>query len=109
MELMELPPQELIKKSFGNRMRELREQKRISQEALADVCELDRTYIGGVERGERNLSLINIYRIAAGLDVSPSALLRDNFFIEFGMGLGNRQASKRSNRKQDPVSKQRRS
>jgi transcriptional regulator with XRE-family HTH domain len=42
---------------------------KLSQEELADVCQLDRTYIGGVERGERNLSLVNIYRIATALAI----------------------------------------
>lgn len=64
-----------IKKIFGAKLREIRQEKALSQEALANVCELDRTYIGGVERGERNISLINIVRIANALEVSPSILL----------------------------------
>ena len=60
---------EAIKTSFGKRMRELRTQKNLSQEALALACDLDRTYIGGIERGERNVSLINIQKIAAALGV----------------------------------------
>jgi ribosome-binding protein aMBF1 (putative translation factor) len=63
-----------IQKRFGERVRELRKRKGLSQEALALACELDRTYIGGVERGERNLSLINIYRIAEALEVKPREL-----------------------------------
>ena len=59
---------------FGNRVRELRKQKGFSQEALALACDLDRTYVGGVERGERNISLINIYKIATSLNVSPREL-----------------------------------
>ena len=51
-------------------MRELRSAKGLSQEALALTCDLDRTYIGGVERGERNVSLVNIGKIAAGLGVA---------------------------------------
>lgn len=64
----------LIKAAFGQRVRELRTKKGLSQEALALVCELDRTYIGGVERGERNVSLLNIRKIADGLGVSAREL-----------------------------------
>lgn len=48
----------------------------MSQEAFADMCELDRTYIGGIERGERNVSLVNIEKIAKTLRVSISELFR---------------------------------
>ncbi len=65
-----------IKKEFGERLRSIRQQKSLSQEALALACELDRTYIGGVERGERNISLINIYRIARALSISPKELMQ---------------------------------
>lgn len=64
-----------IKKVFGNKLREIRHEKGLSQEALAYICELDRTYIGGVERGERNVSLINIVRIARALEIAPSTLM----------------------------------
>lgn len=50
-------------------MRELRKRKQLSQETLALACNLDRTYIGGVERGERNISLVNIHKIAEALGV----------------------------------------
>ena len=63
-----------IQKHFGDRVRELRKQKDLSQEALALACDLDRTYIGGVERGERNISLINIHKIADALNVSTREL-----------------------------------
>lgn len=58
-----------LKAKFGERMRRLRKVAGLSQETLALACGLDRTYIGSVERGERNLSLVNIYRIAIALDV----------------------------------------
>lgn len=64
-----------IKTSFGVRVRDIRKEKGLSQESLALACELDRTYIGGVERGERNISLLNIYKIAKALDVLPRELI----------------------------------
>jgi transcriptional regulator with XRE-family HTH domain len=63
-----------LQKHFGQRVRDLRKQKGLSQEALALACDLDRTYIGGVERGERNISLVNIYKIAAALGVPAKEL-----------------------------------
>lgn len=63
-----------IKILFGNRVRELRRQRGWSQEYFAQVINLDRSYMGGVERGERNVSLENIALIAAGLGVSLSVL-----------------------------------
>lgn len=59
-----------IKEQFGSRLKQFRQKKGITQEGLALLCELDRTYIGSVERGERNISLINIYKIAEALDIS---------------------------------------
>jgi transcriptional regulator with XRE-family HTH domain len=64
-----------VLKHFGKRVRELRTCKEFSQEALALACELDRSYVGGVERGERNISLINIHKIASALGVNPRDLL----------------------------------
>ena len=63
-----------IQKTFGDRVRNLRKQKGLSQESLALACDLDRTYVGGVERGERNISLLNIYKIAAALGVPAKEL-----------------------------------
>jgi len=70
-------PAEEVQKQFGARMRALRQQRGLSQEELAFSCNLDRTYIGSVERGERNISLVNIHTIAAALGVSPR-----EFFID---------------------------
>lgn len=63
-----------IQKRFGARVRHLRKDKGFSQESLALACDLDRTYIGGVERGERNISLINIHKIARALKVPAKEL-----------------------------------
>ncbi len=60
---------------FGARVRELRLANGYSQETFAAKCNLDRTYIGGIERGERNLALRNIDKIARALDVTVSQLL----------------------------------
>ena len=64
----------LLKKRFGSRLRSFRESKGLSQGTLGLMSELNRTYIGGVERGERNLSLINIYKISSALGISPREL-----------------------------------
>ena len=66
-----------IQKHFGERVRNLRKQKGLSQEALALTCNLDRTYIGGVERGERNISLLNIHKIATALSIPVKELFND--------------------------------
>ncbi|MFN9945815.1 MAG: helix-turn-helix domain-containing protein [Phycisphaerae bacterium] len=63
--------------SFGRRVRELRKKSGLSQEAFADKCGLDRTYIGGIERGERNVALRNIDIIAQSLAISMSELMRN--------------------------------
>lgn len=64
-----------LQATLGSTIRDLRKQLGISQEMLAERSELHRTYIGGIERGERNVSLENIVRIARSLRVSPSQLL----------------------------------
>jgi len=61
-------------KRFGDRVRALRERLGLSQEALAAKAGIHRTYMGGVERGERNISLKNIIRVAAALGVLPADL-----------------------------------
>jgi transcriptional regulator with XRE-family HTH domain len=59
---------------FGKRLRERRMARGLSQEAFAQAAGLDRTYISGIERGKRNVSLRNIEVIAQALDVSISEL-----------------------------------
>ncbi|WP_341815014.1 helix-turn-helix domain-containing protein [Wolbachia endosymbiont (group A) of Chalcis sispes] len=60
---------------LSQNIRRIRNIKGLSQETLADLCELHRTYIGSVERGERNISIDNVERIADALGVEPTALL----------------------------------
>jgi transcriptional regulator with XRE-family HTH domain len=67
---------EAVKLEFGRRVRELRRRNGFSQEGLALACNLDRSYIGGVERGERNVSLVNIQKIAAALQVPIKELFQ---------------------------------
>jgi transcriptional regulator with XRE-family HTH domain len=62
--------------TLGANIRECRMQRQFSQERLAELASLHRTYVGGIERGERNVSLLNIVRIARALDVAPERLLR---------------------------------
>jgi transcriptional regulator with XRE-family HTH domain len=62
-------------KAFGKRLRSLRESKGLSQEGLAANAGLDRTYVGGIERGERNVALLNILRLAEALGVHPADLM----------------------------------
>ena len=68
-----MPKQDILQ-AFGQRVRELRNEREWSQEDLAEEAELDRTYIGGIERGERNLALRNIQRIAETFSMSISEL-----------------------------------
>jgi transcriptional regulator with XRE-family HTH domain len=63
--------EDAVKLAFGQRVRELRIRKDLSQEGLAAICDLDRSYVGGVERGERNVSLLNIRKLADALSISP--------------------------------------
>jgi transcriptional regulator with XRE-family HTH domain len=65
------------RKKFGERIRTLRRQAGWSQEELAAACGLHRTYVGAVERGERNVSLVNIVRLARALRSKPADLMED--------------------------------
>ena len=69
--------EERILRKFGARVRELRKEQGLSQEGLAEKCGLDRTYVGGIERGERNVSLVNIVGLARALQIDPAQLFRD--------------------------------
>ncbi|WP_298941327.1 helix-turn-helix transcriptional regulator [uncultured Psychromonas sp.] len=63
--------------SFGNKIRELRKSRGLSQESLADLAELDRSYIGGVERGDRNISLNNIQKLSIALKIEIADFFKD--------------------------------
>jgi len=73
-----------ILSQFGDRVREARRDKGFSQEVLAERSGLHRTYIGTVERGERNPALVNLVRIADALEVDVSSLMRG---LTLGRGL----------------------
>jgi transcriptional regulator with XRE-family HTH domain len=60
---------------LGRRVRELRAERGLSQEALAELSNLHRNYVGGVERGERNIGLLNIVALARALGVRPTNLI----------------------------------
>jgi transcriptional regulator with XRE-family HTH domain len=61
---------------FGKRLAEIRRQRGWSQEKLALESGLARSYLGGVERGQRNIAVVNICRLAQALDVAPAELMR---------------------------------
>ncbi len=65
-----------ILKRFGETLREHRQRAGLSQEKLAAKAGIDRTYLGGAERGERNVALVNIVRLAEALQVAPAELFR---------------------------------
>jgi len=67
-----------LRKVFAANVRRLRKDAGLSQEAFADFCGLHRTYIGSIERAERNVSIDNIERIAAALKLPGWELLRSN-------------------------------
>lgn len=65
-----------LRNIVATNIRRLRNERGVSQQDFALAIEMDRTYFGGVERGERNISIDNLGRIAAGLDVPPWQLLK---------------------------------
>ena len=62
---------------LGQKIRKRREELELSQEKLAEKCEFDRTYISLLERGKRNISFTNLLRLADGLEISASELIKD--------------------------------
>lgn len=74
-------PNSDVLKAFGQAMRHHRRASGLSQEALAELCGLHRTYVGGIERGERNLGLLNIYTICNALDIEPEVIFRTTSLI----------------------------
>jgi transcriptional regulator with XRE-family HTH domain len=71
---MDKARQEELKRAFGARLRALRKARKLSQEGVALKAGLDRSYVGQIERGEANLSLVNIHRIAEALGVAAGEL-----------------------------------
>ena len=63
------------RRAFGNRVRQLRLRRQLSQEKLAELADLHRNYVGGIERGERNVGLLNIVKLARALAVRPASLM----------------------------------
>ena len=63
-----------LQEILGSRIRELRLKKGFSQESFADHCGLHRTYMGGIERGERNLTVQTVLTVSRGLDLTMSEL-----------------------------------
>ena len=74
--MAEVAPERVVA-AFGEAVRRLRTGSDMSQETLAERAGLHRTYVGSVERGERNLSLVNIHRLAAGLGVDVPSLMTE--------------------------------
>jgi transcriptional regulator with XRE-family HTH domain len=66
-----------LRETLAKKIREFRAERRISQEELAHLAGLHRTYVGSVERSERNISIDNIAKLAAALGVPPSRLLEE--------------------------------
>ncbi len=65
-----------LQRTVGDNLRAYRKARGLSQEAFAEVLSVHRTYMGGLERGERNLTLVKVERIAEHLKLEPLALLQ---------------------------------
>lgn len=96
-------PESDVLRAFGQALKYHRQASGLSQEALAELCGLHRTYVGGIERGERNLGLLNVFAICGALSVSPEAIFRttDLFLNHKGV------RSDESLRKNDPDTSER--
>jgi transcriptional regulator with XRE-family HTH domain len=66
-----------LQRRFGRNLRRYREERGLSQEAFAEILGVHRTYMGGVERGERNLTLRSVERLAETIGVDPLTLLAE--------------------------------
>ena len=64
-----------LQRTFGRNLRAVREKRGLSQEEFADVLHVHRTFVGAVERGERNLTLRSVEKLSARLNVDPAAML----------------------------------
>jgi transcriptional regulator with XRE-family HTH domain len=71
------PAKNPVLTAFGAAVRRRRKERGFSQEAFGDACGIDRSYMGGIERGEHNLALINIMKIIDTLEIQPSEFFRD--------------------------------
>ncbi|WP_272506363.1 helix-turn-helix domain-containing protein [Salinibacter ruber] len=74
---MSVAPKERIQQAFGDSLRSARLDAELSQEELAHRAKLDRSYVGSVERGERNISLENIVKLSRALEISLADLFAD--------------------------------
>lgn len=87
-----------ILQQFGRNVRALRESQAMSQEDFAALVELDRTYIGGIERGERNVGILNVCRIARALGVDPALLFVELEIAALNSALGTPKVEMEANR-----------
>lgn len=71
---MDKAQQDRVKKRFGARLQQLRKARKMSQEDVAFAADLDRSYLSAIERGKKNLSLVNIHRIADALQVGAGEM-----------------------------------
>lgn len=73
--LEEIMREEIVLLQLGQKIQAVRNEQKITQEKLAELSELDRTYISSVERGQRNISILNIIKISDALGITACSLL----------------------------------